>query len=156
MVKTHCKKKINYPALAFVGIDSFPNVVKFWGNPAPTRKALSSWLKSWTNPPATSLILLLQAMQHLVVNYVWFETNCTDCCQVPETLLPRLCQIPSWQTSEPFSFLTKELVKDWQDRGVCEEVWLVEFSNLDSSVGPHIQVDVVTPVQEILCTRRWI
>ena len=52
--------------------------------------------------------------------------------------------------TKPFSFLTKELVEDWQDRGIWEEMGFVELSDLDASVGAHVQVDMVTPVQEIL------
>ena len=54
----------------------------FLETPTFMRKAL----RIKTNPPATGLILLLQALQDLVVNYVWFKTNCADSCQVPETL----------------------------------------------------------------------
>ena len=46
--------------------------------------------------------------------------------------------------------MTKELVKDWQDRGIWEEMGFVELSDLDASVGAHVQVDMVTPIQEIL------
>ena len=105
-------------------------------------------LNSCTNPPSTGLILLLQATQDFVVDCVWFKTNCADCCQVPEAL-QRLSRIPR-QALEPFSFLTKELVEYWQYRGIWEEVGLVELSDLDASVGSHVQVDMVTPIQEIL------
>ena len=60
--------------------------------------------------------------------------------------------------TKPFSFLTKELVEDWQDRGIWEEMGFVELSDLDASVGAHVQVDMVTPIQEILMFalgQRW-
>ena len=103
---------------------------------------------SCTNPPATGLILLLQATQDFVVDCVWFKTNCADCSQVPEAL-QRLCRIPR-QALEPFSFSTKELVEYWQYRGIWEEVGLIELADLDASVGAHVQVDMLAPVQEVL------
>ena len=54
--------------------------------------------------------------------------------------------------------MTKELVKDWQDRGIWEEMGFVELSDLDASVGAHVQVDMVTPIQEVLLfalEQRW-
>ena len=60
--------------------------------------------------------------------------------------------------TKPFSFLTKELVEDWQDRGIWEEMGFIELSDLDASVGAHVQVDMVTPIQEILMFalgQRW-
>ena len=80
---------------------------------------------SCTNPPATGLILLLQATQDFVMDCVWFKTNGADCSQVPEAL-QRLCPIPR-QALEPFSFSTKELVEYWQYRGIWEEVGLIEL-----------------------------
>ena len=64
--------------------------------------------------------------------------HCKDCARFQD------------KYTKPFSFLTKELVEDWQDRGIWEEVGLVELSDLDASVGSHVQVDMVTPIQEIL------
>ena len=46
--------------------------------------------------------------------------------------------------------MTKELVEDWQDGCIWEEVGFVELSDLDTSVGSHVQIDMVTPIQEIL------
>ena len=60
--------------------------------------------------------------------------------------------------TKPFSFLTKELVEDWQDRCIWEEMGFVELSDLDASVGAHVQVDMVTPIQEVLLfalEQRW-
>ena len=103
---------------------------------------------SCTNPPATGLILLLQATQDFVMDCVWLKTNGADSSQVPEAL-QRLCRIPR-QALEPFSFSTKELVEYWQYRGIWEEVGLIELADLDASVGAHVQVDMLASVQEVL------
>ena len=54
------------------------------------------------------------------------------------------------QTLEPFSCWPKELVKDWRNRGVWEEMGLIEFADLNPSVGSHAKVDVLTSIQKIL------
>ena len=52
-------------------------------------------------------------------------------------------------SSQPLSYGAKELVKDWQNRGIWEEMGFVELPNLDASVGAHVQENVATAVQEV-------
>ena len=46
--------------------------------------------------------------------------------------------------------MAKELVKDWQHRGVWKQVRLIKFADLDPCVGSHVQVHMLAAIQNIL------
>ena len=52
-------------------------------------------------------------------------------------------------STQPLSNWTKELVKNRQDKGIWEQVGLIELANLNPNVGAHVEVDVAAAVQEI-------
>ena len=55
---------------------------------------------------------------------------------------------PLYLSTQPLSHGTKELVKNRQDKGIWEQVGLIELANLNPNVGAHVQVDVAAAVQE--------